>query len=370
MIRILYLLSIIFAVCSCNQPIPNTKVLMYIGTSTDDSLKGIEYCYFDTMSGQISQPILASKTHNPNFLEIDTENNVLLALSRRQQNNGNESTLNHYHIDTSNGQLTLISEAIIPGQGPCYVALDKSGKRVMVANYSSGEVCAYTLDDGKLNYLNSVKHYGSGPNKSRQDKPYAHSIDIDPQSDFIYAADLGADKLMVYKMTNDGLVSVDSVMCAPGAGPRHFDFSPDGKILAVINELNCTVTTYAKDHSGIYRNEIQSLSLKPDTFVAEAWPADIHFSADGKFLYASNRGFNCIAVFQVNGSNLQWVEFMTDGINWPRNFTIDPSGNYLLSANRDGNNISVYKRNKENGKLTMLPNTAKIERPFCIKFHK
>lgn len=370
MIRILYLLSIIFVVCSCNQPTPNAKVLMYIGTSTDDSLKGIEYCYFDTLSGQISEPMLANKIHNPNFLEIDTENNVLLALSRSQQKDGNGSALNHYNIDTSNGQLTLISQAAVPGQGPCYVALDKSGKRVMVANYSSGEVCAYKLDDGKLSYLNSVKHYGSGPNQSRQDKPHAHSIDIDPQSDFIYAADLGADKLLVYKMTNDGLVSVDSVMCKPGAGPRHFDFSPNGKMLAVLNELDCTVTTFAKDSSGIYKDEIQTLSILPDTFAGEAKAADIHFSPDGNFLYASNRGFNCIAVFAVNDSNLQWVEFMTDGINWPRNFAIDPSGNYLLSANRDGNNISIYKRNRETGKLTMLPYAAEVERPFCIKFHK
>lgn len=368
--RFLYLLGTIFLLCSCNPPAPDAKILMYIGTSTDDSLKGIEYCYFDTLSGQISQPMLADKIHNPNFLEIDTQNNVLFALSRSQQKDGNGSAVLHYDIHAPNGQLTLISEAPVPGQGPCYVALDRSGKRVMVANYSSGEVCAYKLDGGKLSYLNSVKHYGSGPNQNRQDKPHAHSIDIDPQSDFIYAADLGADKLMVYKMTSDGLVSVDSVMCKPGAGPRHFDFSPDGSILAVSNELDCTVSTFVKDDSGIFKNEIQSLSLKPDTFVAETWPADIHFSPDGKFLYVSNRGFNCIAVFKVNGSNLRWVEFMTDGINWPRNFAIDPSGNYLLAANRDQNNLSIYKRNKENGKLTMLPDVANVERPFCIKFYK
>lgn len=368
--RFLYLLGTIFILCSCNLPTPNAKVLMFIGTSTDDSLKGIEYCYLDTISGQISQPMLADKTMNPNFLEIDTQNNVLFALSRSQQQDENGSVIRNYNIDASNGQITLISQAPIPGQGPCYVALDKTGKHVMVANYSSGEVCAYKLDDDKLSYLNSVKHYGSGPNESRQSKPHAHSIDIDPKSDFIYSADLGTDKLMVYKMANNGLVTVDSVMCKPGAGPRHFDFSPNGKIMAVVNELDCTVTTFAKDTSGIYKNEIQTLSILPDSFSGDAKAADIHFSPNGNFLYASNRGFNSIAVFKVDGLNLQWVEFMTDGINWPRNFAIDPSGNYLLSANRDQNNITVYKINKENGKLTMLPDVASVDRPFCIKFYK
>ncbi len=368
--RFLYLLGTIFILCSCNLPTPNAKVLMFIGTSTDDSLKGIEYCYLDTISGQISQPMLADKTMNPNFLEIDTQNNILFALSRSQQEDENGSVIRNYNIDASNGQITLISQAPIPGQGPCYVALDKTGKHVMVANYSSGEVCAYKLDDDKLSYLNSVKHYGSGPNESRQSKPHAHSIDIDPKSDFIYSADLGTDKLMVYKMANNGLVTVDSVMCKPGAGPRHFDFSPNGNLLAVINELDCTVTTFAKDTSGIYKNEIQTLSILPDSFSGDAKAADIHFSPNGNFLYASNRGFNSIAVFKVDGLNLQWVEFMTDGINWPRNFAIDPSGNFLLSANRDQNNITVYQINKENGKLTMLPDVASVDRPFCIKFYK
>ena len=138
--------------------------------------------------------------------------------------------------------------------------------------------------------------------------------------------------------------------------------------MAVVNELNCTVSTYKKDSLSIYSKEIQTIAMLPDTFDGFAKAADIHFSPDGKFLYASNRGLNSIVVYEVNNGNLKLIEIFTNNINWPRNFTISPNGNYLLVANRDSNNISVFKRNKETGTLTFLNNNAKVESPVCVRF--
>ncbi|WP_430936124.1 lactonase family protein [Saccharicrinis sp. 156] len=373
MYRISFLLIALAVICSCSTQPVNTKVLMYIGTTNNDSLKGIEYCFFDTVSGVISQPQLADSILNPNFLEVDSENGFLYAVGQRADKT---SVVRSYKVDQTSGQVARHSEAVLNGKGPCYVALSKTSNELMLAFYGSGEVSAYKINNDELVYserlsqLNRIQHYGSGPYENRQKGPHAHSIDVDPNSDFIYAADLGADKLMVYRMEANGLATVDSVIGKIGAGPRHFDFSPDGKMLAVLNELNCSVTTFAKDSKGIYKRELQTVTLLPDTFSGFAKAADIHFSPDGKFLYASNRGFDCIGIFKVNDMNIEFVEFVTEGILWPRNFAIDPSGNYLLVANRDLNHISVYKRNQMTGKLTMLPDVANVERPICIKFYK
>ena len=362
--RFFFLLILITTIVSCGKKPVDHTVLMYIGTSNNDSLKGIEYCYFDTVSGQLSDPLLASAILNPNYLEVDTENNILYAVGDKAK----QSIVKSYKVDKKSAQITPISEEVVPGKGSCYVALDKTSKQLMVANYTSGSVVSYKVNDGNLKFVNSVQHYGNGPYEDRQTGPHAHSIDIDPKSNWIYSADLGADKLMVYQLNRGALELTDSVMCESGVGPRHFDFSPNGKLMAVLNELNCTVTTYAKNNKGIYSKELQTVTLLPDSFTAFSKAADIHFSADGKFLYASNRGFDSIAVFKVNGNTLQFVEFVSEGIEWPRNFAIDPSGNYLLVANQNQSDIIVFKRDKATGKLSAVTSKIEVQNPICIKF--
>ncbi|WP_083631471.1 lactonase family protein [Labilibacter marinus] len=369
MYRVFILLLFITSLFSCVSQTENSKMLMYIGTTNNDSLKGIEYCYFDINTGEVTAAKVANRIINPNFLAVDKENKMLFAVGAKMNNEGKQSAVvRSFSVNETSGELTQVSEEVVPGRGPCYVAQDKTKDHVMVAYYGSGEFSAFNNDAGKLSHKNIVKHDGNGPTK-RQKGPHGHSIDVDPNSDFIYAADLGIDQLKVYEMKEEGLVLADSVVCHPGAGPRHFDFSPDGKILAVLNELDCSVSTFQKDKKGIFNKAMQTLTLLPDTFTGNAKAADIHFSADGKFLYASNRGFNCIAVFKVLDNKLEFVEFETEGVNWPRNFAIDPSGKFLLVANRDSNNITIYNRNTETGELTILPQKVEVERPICIKFY-
>ena len=368
MFRLFFILLTFYLFHSCALPTENSKVLMYIGTSNNNELKGIEYCFFDTVTGELSEAKLAAKLLNPNFLEVDKRARLVYAVGAISGKDGKKrSVVKSFEVDEMSGVLNEVAERTVPGIGPCYVALDAEKENIMVAYYGSGEVSAFGA--GTLNHINRLKHHGNGPVESRQKTPHAHSIDVDPQSNFVYSADLGADKLMVYASNSTGLTKVDSVMCHPGAGPRHFDFSPDGKIMAVLNELDCSVSTFEKDSKEVYSKTLQTLTLLPDTFTGFAKAADIHFSTDGKFLYASNRGFNCIGIFKVNGKALEFVEFVTEAINWPRNFSMDPSGNYLLVANRDSDNIVVFKRDKNTGGLTLTDFQTKVEKPICVKFY-
>lgn len=340
---------------------------MYVGTSNNNPQKGIELCYFDTISGSLSVTKVCANILNPSYLDVDS--NFLYSVGKLKMDSDQFTpVVVCYSVDPASGELNVVSIDSTYGKDPCYVAYDSTTENLYVANYSSGNVSAYSVQQGKIDYKNSVQHSGFGPNVDRQEGPHAHSINVDPQSKYIYSCDLGIDKLLVYELVDEGLQLVDSIVCHPGAGPRHFDFSPDGNLMAVLNELDCTVTLFQKDLKGIYKEELKTLRLLPDTFQGFAKAADIHFSRDGKFLYASNRGFNSINIFKVAGSQIEFVGREMQGINWPRNFVIDPSGKFLLVANRKANSITVYRRNVKDGLLQKLPNSVTVEEPVCLKF--
>ncbi len=365
-----FILALFCILFSCSKQEINENILLYIGTASSDPEEGISYCYFNTKTGELSQPQIATKIIGPNFIHVDSEKKHVYAVGAliNKESNQKQSVVCSYSIDSATNQLNKISEVSTYGDDPCFVEFNRDKNLVLSANYSSGNVSFYKDTDGKLSHIQSSTHYGTGPNKNRQEKPHAHSIRVDPTNRYAYAADLGADKIMVYNIASDSIQIQDSVTCKPGAGPRHLDFSPGGDMMAVLNELNSTVTTFEKDSNGIYKNEVMTIAMLPDTFKGFSKAADIHFSPDGQFLYASNRGFNSIAIFKVMDKKLQFVEWETEGINWPRNFSIDPSGKFILVANRDSDNITVYKRDLSSGSLTRLNYEVTINKPVCIKF--
>ncbi len=369
-IKLLPLLAVILSITSCTRKITVNKKLVFIGNNTSDSSKGIAYAFFNESTGELTQPTYTGKLSKANFFHPDTINNMLHFIGEVYNDIDSSSiqSIVNYSVDKSSGHITPVSNTFVHGIGPCFIEYNQDNQKILIANYVSGNICSFDYTNSKLSLEYSQQHYGTGPNENRQERPHAHSIRTAPNSDFVYSCDLGADKIMVYKFINQKLEKVDSISCFPGSGPRHIDFSPDEKIMAVVNELNCTVSTYKKDSLSIYSKEIQTIAMLPDTFDGFAKAADIHFSPDGQFLYASNRGLNSIVVYKVNNGNLKLIEIFTDNINWPRNFTVSPNGKYLLVANRDSNNISVFRRNKETGKLTFLNNNAKVESPVCVRF--
>ncbi len=366
----LLLFIIIIFLSSCQLPPKNNRELLYIGTNNTDSSKGIAYSFFNEITGELSQPIYTGKLANAIFFDPDTIHDKLYFVGSIINNEDSTETQSvvTYNVDKTSGEITQIANEFAYGEGPCFIEYNKKNNKILVANYVSGNVSSFDYLNDKISLDRIQQHYEHGPDVDRQEAPHAHSIRTEPNHDIVYSADLGADKLMVYQFVDGKLHKSDSIACAPGAGPRHIDFSPKEEIMAVVNELNCTVTTYKKDSSGIYSHEITTSSMLPDNFEGFAKAADIHFSPDGNFLYASNRGYHSIVVYKVNHGNIELIQTFTESINWPRNFTISKNGNYILVANRDGNNISVLKRNKQSGKLTFLHSNTEIESPVCIRF--
>jgi 6-phosphogluconolactonase len=220
-----------------------------------------------------------------------------------------------------------------------------------------------------------IQHKGSSVNKKRQESAHPHMILSSPDNKFVLVPDLGADKIYIYPFNEQtGWLDTTHVAFAkatPGAGPRHFEFHPNGKNLYVLNELLSTVTAYNWDKSKGKLTEIETKNLLPEDFKGYNKSADIHLTPDGRFLYTSNRGHNSITAFKVmNNGKLIFISRFPSGGDFPRNFFITPQGNYLLVANKHSGNIIIFKINKQNGMLSEEQRITGIFSPQCIKFIK
>ena len=278
------------------------KQKFYVGTFTSEGAKGIYLCDFDFKTGEIALIRTFIGVDNPNFLKISPDKKYLYVVNRAPKEI--ESTggyISAYEIG-KNGNLNFLNKQLSHGADPCHVDVSPDGKFVAVANYGGGTTALYPVtENGSLLAASSVIiNEGSSINKDRQTKPFAHSIKFSPFENKIFSADLGTDQLNIFELEGDKLVQNGQkfVKLQPGAGPRHFDFHPNGDFIYVISELNSTITTIKR--VGDNWQEVQAVSTLPADFKGTSYCADIHVSADGKYLYGSNRGHNSIAVFEID----------------------------------------------------------------------
>ena len=349
---------------------------VYFGTYTrgENSGRGIYRSVFNLETGKLSDPFLAAEAVNPSFLEIHPNGKFLYAVSEA----GKAGSVSAYAIETDTGNLKLLNKQPSGGSAPCHVSIDHMGKNVLVANYSSGSASVIPIrSDGKLGEPTGfVQHTGSSINTRRQQGPHAHSINVSSDNRFAFVADLGIDKIMIYKLdVEKGTIVSNSPPFAkvkPGAGPRHFAFHPNGKYAYVINELDCTVTAFAYEPVSGVLNQTQTVTTLPNEFNGSSTCAEVRVHPGGKFIYGSNRGHDSIVVYRVSltDGKLTYVEHETADIKTPRNFNIDPTGKFCLVANQGSNSVVVFRINKETGALEPTGNKISVAKPVCVRFLK
>jgi 6-phosphogluconolactonase len=280
-----------------------------------------------------------------------------------------------FALDPETGALTMLNQQSSEGPGPCYISVDDTGRFALVANYAGGSVGILPIkEDGTLAPASDfVQHTGSSANPRRQAGPHAHSIQPDPTNCYAFAADLGLDKLMIYKLDLDeGKLEPNAqpwAELAPGSGPRHFAFHPNGEYVYIITELGNTIVAFSYDSEHGTLEEIETVSTLPKGFEDRNHCADIHFSPSGKFLYGSNRGHDSIVIFAVDKETgkLTYVDRESTRGEIPRNFCIDPSGEFLLVANQDTDNIVSFRIDQDTGTLTPTGYQATVSMPVCLK---
>ncbi len=348
----------------------------YVGTYTNKGSKGIYVYRFDTGSGKLESIGLAAETPNPTFLAVHPNRKYLYAANEVGKYKGeNSGFVSAFRIEPETGKLIPLNNVSSHGNGPCFVAVDPSGRNVLVANYGGGTVAVLPIGaDGSLGEATaSIQHTGSSVNKRRQAEPHAHSINVSPDNHYAIAADLGLDKLLVYRFdAAKGTLQPNdppSVSVKPGAGPRHFAFHPNGRFGYSINEIQSSITAFDWDAERGVLTEKQTVSTLPSGFTGENSTAEIIVHPNGKFLYGSNRGNDSIAVFAISGDGtLKPVEIVPVHVKVPRNFVIDPSGKFLLAEGQDAGGIKVFHLDPNSGRLTPSDVSVELSAPVCIRF--
>jgi 6-phosphogluconolactonase len=355
----------------------NRTMLVYVGTYTGGESKGIYLFRMDPATGKLTPAGVAAETANPSFLAIHPNRRFLYAVGEIGDFAGRKSgAVSAFAIEPKSGALTLLNQQPSRGAGPCHLVVDGPGRNVLVANYGGGSVAALPIAaDGRLGEATGfVQHEGSSVNPRRQEAPHAHSINTDRESRFAFAADLGLDRVLIYRLDSEqGTLTPNDPPYAsvkPGAGPRHFAFHPGGRYAYVINELDSTLTAFSYDAARGALTELHTLSTLPAGFEGNNSTAEVQVHPSGKFVYGSNRGHHSIAIFAVDAATgrLTPVGHQPTGGRTPRNFGIDPTGTYLIAANQETHTLVVFRIDPATGRLEPTGETAGAPSPVCVKF--
>jgi 6-phosphogluconolactonase len=359
------------------RPAKAGKAWVFVGTYTEGKSKGIYRFTMDLNSGELTGGELVAETVHPSFLAIHPNHRFLYSVSEISDFAGKHSgAVSAFALDPANGKLSPLNSQPSGGDGPCHLVVDRAGKHVLVANYGGGNASVLPIgSDGRLGQATAfVQHKGSSVNKERQEGPHAHSINLDPANHFAVVADLGLDKVQVYKYDSDkgSLTPNDppAVATAAGAGPRHFAFHPSAPFAYAINELDCTVLALGYDASKGKFTPLKAVTTLPEPYKPEYSTAEVQVHPNGRFLYGSNRGQNSIAIFSIDPKSGQLTPagHQSAGIKTPRNFGIDPTGTFLIVANQDSDSLVVFRIDPQTGALTPVGHKVTVPMPVCVKF--
>jgi len=354
------------------------EFLVYIGTYTRQDSKGIYAYRFQPATGKLTPIGLVAETENPSFLTLHPNHRFLYAVNEISNYEGQRAgSVSSFSIDANTGMLTSLNRVSTRGTIPAHLVVDQTGKCLIVANYGSGSVAGFPLStDGRVGAASAfIEHAGSstGP---RQKGPHAHAVVLSADNRFVFVPDLGLDQVLSYRL--------DPAKCAlapndpsftkvtQGSGPRHFVFHPNGRFAYAVSEMGSLVTVFAYNRDGGTLKDLQTISTLPKDFSGTNNAAELEVHPNGKFLYASNRGHDSIAVFAIDprANTLTLVEHVPTQGKTPRNFAIDPTGAYLLAANQDSNNIVIFRIDQKTGRLTPTGEDLKTPSPVCVIFLK
>ena len=350
-------------------PVFAQDLTAYIGTYTRGKSKGIYAWHFNESTGKLAPLGLSAETSNPSFLVVHPNHRFLYAV-----NENRSGEVSAFAIEAE-GKLKFLNSTSSKGNGPCHLAVDRTGKYVFVANYGSGSIAVLPIhDDGSLGEASAfVQHEGSSVDKARQQGPHAHCVTQSRDGRFLLVNDLGLDEVLVYRFdASKGALTPNDPpygKTAPGTGPRHLAFSRDGHFAYVVGEMFSNITAFRYDAARGSLESSQVISMLPADFHGNNSGAEIAIHPNGKFLYGSNRGDNTIAVFAIDSAGkLTSVTRVSSGGKTPRNFAIDPAGKYLFAANQDSDNVVVFRIDAATGIPKATGDVLEAGAPVCVTF--
>jgi len=358
-----------------------TGLLVFVSVFASGETGAIRAFHIDPATGAITAAHETPRVPHPFFLALTPDHTTLYSIES-ETFGGDDDTVNEdvvaWRIVDRNGRLERLGKQSCKGTISCYLETDPSGRTLLAANYGSGSVVAFPIAaDGSLGpAVGFATHAGSSVNPERQTKPHAHSIIPAPtpengEPQFAYAADLGTDEIICYRVDparatlerNDA----GTVKAAPGSGPRHLRFHPDGRTLYALNELLGTITAYAYDAATGRLTPRQTIPTLPADFSGDNLAADLTITPDARYLYATNRGHDTIVIYRIGGdAMLETIDIVPSGGKGPQNLALTPDGRFLLCANMPSNNLVVFRIDDATGQLTAVYRPTEVASPSCI----
>ena len=375
-----YLLVSLLTLFASTMALAASSTIAYIGTYTGGKSQGIYAYRVETPAGGEPKFValgLAAATESPSFLAIDEARRLVFAVNETDSFQGAKTgAVSAFSADPATGKLTLINQQPSHGTHPCHVVLDPTGKFLLVANYSSGSVAVFPVAaDGRLGTATAVvQHTGHGINPQRQEGPHAHCVTFDATGRFVFICDLGLDRIEAYRLdAASGKLSpvpAAGASVAPGSGPRHLAFGTSGQFAYVLNELTSTVTAFGYETATGRLTEIQTLSSVPADFTGEKWSAEIAVHPSGKWLYASNRRHDSVALFAIDPEQgtLKFEAAQSSEGKIPRHFALLPGGEFLIAANQDSDSLRLYRVNQASGRLQPVGGLIEAPKPVFVGF--
>lgn len=352
----------------------SAEYTVYVGCYATAESQGIFVVKLDCATGAMRIAETIAGAANPSFLTIHPNGHWLYAVNEVEAINGQPGgVLSAYSVQHPAGSLHKLNSQSTMSEGPCYVSVDASGKYALVANYRGGGITVLPiLRDGSLGRATDyVQHNGHSVHPTRQEKAHVHSVQMAPSGQGVFVADLGLDVVQIYRLDGETgrLHALDAIRTQPGAGPRHFTFSANGRFLYLCNELDSTVNVYKCDLPTGAAEMLASHTMLPAGFTATSWGADIHLHPNGRFLYATNRGHDSIVIYNVDpetGALGYIAHVATQGL-WPRHFSFDATGKILLVANQKSNNVVSYMVDANTGLPEPTGFSLEIPVPVCVQ---
>ncbi len=359
------------ALIALADPARAVDTFVYFGSHWKGTNIGFSLAHFDTDTGKLTTPMFLQEAVAPAYFIISPDGKHLYTC-----NSDPGSSLSAYAIDPATAKLTFLNQQPSGGGDPSYISLDATGRYVMVANFEGGSIGVYALlPDGSIGERTAfVQDTGTSVNPVRQSHAHAHSIRVDPSNRFVLAADLGLDKVFVYRLEpKTGALQPNDppfATVAPGSGPRHIAFHPNGHIAYVINEMGSTIIRFGWDSNRGVLTQYETVSTLPKDFKGTSTCAEILVHPSGKFVYATNRGHNSVAVFSVEAKSgrLTLIQNISTQGKTPRNCEFDPTGRWLLVSNQDSSNAVVFSIDPNTGQLTQTGEPVRVPAPFCERF--
>ena len=354
------------------------EALLFISNFTGGDAGGIQAAQLDLKSGTLKLGHRTGDVPNPFFLALSPNQKFLYSIRAKQFGSPETEEFAAFELQGTGGQLKALNTQTTKGSASCYIDVDKTGRVALVANYTTGNLVSVAIrPDGSLGDVGTfIQHAGSSVNSARQKAPYAHCSVVSPDNRLVLVADLGLDKVLLYRLDPQTARLTPNavqpfVRLPPGAGPRHLTFHPNGKRVYVINELANSVTLFDYHAEPGLLVEQQTLSTLPEGYSEVTHCADLKITPNGKFLYGTNRGHDSIAAYRLaDDGRMTLIEIEPSRGKGPQNLLITPAGDLLVCANMPGNNVAVFRIDQQTGSLSPVGEPVETTSPSCLMLRR